>query len=404
MQRRWILVSMLAGALCVTAPACDQAGSAPFTDHSEAADFEPLTSGKADGIAATFEPSHIVDDVFFSAVDAVTTQGLQAFFESTPYGHRSWLADAWVDGQSAAATIVAASTREGINPILMVARMQIEQGLVSRTERPADKKVDFAFGCGCPDSTGCQESFRGLDKQVACAAETMRKLFFASRDGTGLWRRDVARTTLDHLSITPATHGTAALYAYTPWVLEGQGGNWLVWNITRKFYAHFRDHGLLNISAADLEDPWVGTPCSFDARCQLEGQDAGYCHVFDAAPGNHSGYCALPCDGYCPDQSGHAWTFCVSLDGGDTGSCVPQSKAENDYCDALAFTEPTEMERFVGTSGATPTSRTVCVPDLSASSAVGSHDEPASDSADSAEDEGEDEGEDEDDGWSWWFW
>ena len=39
------------------------------------------------------------------------------------------------------------------------------------------------------------------------------------------------------------TSATAALYAYTPWVLVGRGGTWLVWNVTKKYANHAIAHG-----------------------------------------------------------------------------------------------------------------------------------------------------------------
>ena len=41
-------------------------------------------------------------------------------------------------------------------------------------------------------------------------------------------------------------HATASLYAYTPWVLVNTGGNWLVWNITRKYEQHAIAEGYIS--------------------------------------------------------------------------------------------------------------------------------------------------------------
>ena len=68
-----------------------------------------------------------------------------------------------------------------------------------------------------------------------------------SAGGTGAWRKNHATRTSDSLMVTPRNDATAALYAYTPWVLQGTGGNWLVWNVTRKFLKHFDDAGTLHL-------------------------------------------------------------------------------------------------------------------------------------------------------------
>jgi hypothetical protein len=189
-------------------------------------------------VPATFDRNQVITDELFTDTGAVDGDQLQAFFEASPYGTRSWLADARIGGLRAADVIVEAARAEGLNPIVMVARMQVEQSMVSPTARPTQRRIDFAFGCGCPDGRACSEAFRGLDKQVACAARTLRRWYDASIDGTGQWRMGKSGRTLDPATVTPANHATASLYAYTPWVLTGRGGNWLVWNVTRKYVRH----------------------------------------------------------------------------------------------------------------------------------------------------------------------
>jgi hypothetical protein len=84
-----------------------------------------------------------------------------------------------------------------------------------------------------------------MRNQLRCATEVLTKKFGESVDGSGQWAMGKKRNTLDPLSVTPTNHATAALYAYTPWVLTGRGGNWLVWNVTRRFLSHFDEAGTL---------------------------------------------------------------------------------------------------------------------------------------------------------------
>ena len=65
--------------------------------------------------------------------------------------------------------------------------------------------------------------------------------------GSGQWRKGTARRTLDPRTVTPANDATAALYAYTPWVLVGTGGTWLAWNVTRKYVRHAETAGFLAV-------------------------------------------------------------------------------------------------------------------------------------------------------------
>jgi hypothetical protein len=47
--------------------------------------------------------------------------------------------------ERAADAIVAASSAEGINALGMLGRMQVEKSLISKTVRPSQRTVDFAF-------------------------------------------------------------------------------------------------------------------------------------------------------------------------------------------------------------------------------------------------------------------
>ena len=199
-----------------------------------ASDFEPVPDdAKADGAPARFDRNTIVSDAVFRepSFDAAT---LQAFFERTPYGTRSWLADASVGDVPAAVAIVEAASARDLNPLMLVVRLQVEGSFVSG-ERDPGARADYALGCGC--AGGCAGAVVGLEGQLACGAETLRGWYDASVDGSGTWRAGAPAHSLDGLRVTPATHATASLYAYTPWVLTDRGGNWLVWNVTRRYLA-----------------------------------------------------------------------------------------------------------------------------------------------------------------------
>jgi len=243
MRSAFVLASILLVTGC--------AGDGAYSDHDEDSDFEEVPGfgdGKADfaGIPTVFDRNLIMSDEQFTATDAVDADELQAFFEDSPYRNRSWLAD-YVDasGRRAADLIVDAALAEGLNPILLVARMQVEQSLVSKAVRPSSSRLDKALGCGCPDGGGCSSSYRGFAPQLACGARILRRWYDASIDGNGIWNVGVAKRTLDPLTVTPRSNATSSFYAYTPWVLQGRGGTWLVWNVTRKYFKHLDDMGLL---------------------------------------------------------------------------------------------------------------------------------------------------------------
>jgi hypothetical protein len=220
--------------------------------HDEASDFDPVAwsgGGKADlgGIPAQFDRNTILSDALFSAADAVDGDGVQAFLEHSPYGTRSWLADERFGTQRFADALVDIATSHNIDPVLLLARMQAESSLVSATVRPSKSRTDIALGCGCPDSASCSPAYRGLANQLACAADVLVGRFGDAAARTGSWQVGVNRKTLDGYLVRPTTNATAALYAYTPWVLPGRGGTWLVWNVTRRFLKGFDDAGKLRL-------------------------------------------------------------------------------------------------------------------------------------------------------------
>lgn len=223
----------------------------PVPDHDEPADFDPVdwSGGKADstGLPATFDRNTILSEKVFWAPNAVTGDAVQAFLEHSPYGTRSWLADATVGGARFSDAVVLIAQQAGVDPVVLLARAQVESSLVSATVTPSKTRINTALGCGCPDSGGCTSSDAGLGQQLRCSALTMAARDVDSHDGTGTWIAHQARTTSDHYRIIAANDATAAMYAYTPWVLPGRGGNWLVWNVTRKFLKHFDDAGTLTL-------------------------------------------------------------------------------------------------------------------------------------------------------------
>lgn len=367
--KRAVLGLVLMASACTDEPSIT--GDEPYVDHEESLDFEPV-EGKADGISATFDRNRVVDDDFFTAAHALEPADIQAFLEHTPYGRRSFLADEVVDGRPFSEVLVQVAQAHEINPIMLLSRLQVEKSLVAKSSRPSGQAVDFAMGCGCPDNKPCNEAYRGIDRQLDCAATTLRTHYDGSVEGTGQWRKGKARNTLDPLTVTPQTHATATLYAYTPWVLEGQGGNWLVWNITRR-YANALDLQL----TPGPRPGFVGSPCTEDleslpmdeqaryATCEFSAQgEGGFCFPFTTPSDDALGVCSLMCAGYCPDE-GNVTTFCAELEAG-AGFCLAKATSHNHDCADLPGTVATEVDRFVGSSGVASATARVCLPERKA--------------------------------------
>ena len=220
----------LAIVACLVACAGD-----PESEHEEAADFEvDPADAKADGLPSSFDQNFVVTDALLTDSLAMTVDDVQKFFEKNPYGTRSWLASYERDGMTAAEMIVEAAVAHDINPLILLARMQVETSIVSKTIAPTERTLNRA----CPDGGTCNPAFTGLRSQLDCGAKTLRRWYDGSIAGNGLWIKDRTKSTLDKRNVTPISHATASFYAYTPWVLVGSGGTWLAWNVTRKYVRH----------------------------------------------------------------------------------------------------------------------------------------------------------------------
>lgn len=176
-------------------------------------------------LEAQFDKNNVVSDEELQA-STMTEAQIQRFLDKTPYGSKSALAAYKENGKTAAEILFDAAATYKISPLALLARIQTEQGLISKTT--ASKSVtDIAFGCGCPDSASCGPKYYGLANQAACAAGSMRRsLDRQTAGGTTIsgWKRGTSKKTLDQLDIMPQNAATATLYTYTPWVGEAGGG------------------------------------------------------------------------------------------------------------------------------------------------------------------------------------
>ena len=96
-----------------------------------------------------FDKNDVVDDTSLKDVSAMSESDVQKFLEKTPWGTRSVLADYQQGGKKASTIMYERATSHGINPLAMLVRVQMEQGLVSKKTATA-ATIEIAFGCGCP--------------------------------------------------------------------------------------------------------------------------------------------------------------------------------------------------------------------------------------------------------------
>ena len=312
MDRLALILAVVTGVACA---AIDDASDDSIHDDL---DLEETDGGKADSTdpLGRFNPHRIVSDDAFFDVDAMDAADVQRFLEVTPYdGKRSFLADHRIaGGERVSSAFVRVAREQGLNPLVLLVTLQKEAGLISKTVAPSSHRVDFAFGCGCPDGGGCMAAFRGLDKQLACAGERMASYMEDLLDGqptiAGFFPGQSKRV-LDGTNVVPANRSTAIVYTYTPWILVGLGGNWLFWNVWRRYsIALGYQRGL----EPPFNEGYIGGACVTSADCFYAGAEC------------RTGFCSQSCTATCPDRTGpgFATTFCVTDPQSGGGRCVAQ--------------------------------------------------------------------------------
>ena len=220
-----------------------------------------------------FDKDDVLDDRTMGDSEAMTAGDVQAFLEKTPWGNASVLASYEEGGRSAAQIMVDAAQKHGINPLELLVRVQMEQGLV-RKESASERTISLAFGCGCPHAPVCKtspERYTGFANQAECAAGTMRRSMdraLTSKGTASGWARNRAKTTEDGVTIVPANATTAALYTYTPWVGEAGGGRKGVGGVSLH-------HRVWSSFAAAIAEPEETTTADAGAPDARHEEDAG---------------------------------------------------------------------------------------------------------------------------------
>ncbi len=167
----------------------------------------------------------------------MTSQEIQDFFEHTPYGNKTPLAEHTEGDKTAAEMIYDAAKEADVNPQLIMARLQVEQGLISRTAAVGEHSLDWALGVGATDK-GRIEEYRGFGNQVAGAAQTLRRLYDEYEPGD----EDHSTVGINYGddTIKPENAATYALFRYTPHTIDTElgktgGGNYLFMNVWNRF-------------------------------------------------------------------------------------------------------------------------------------------------------------------------
>ncbi len=318
--------------------------SQPPTNHLNQHDLALAVAAPATG----FSPNQLLSDGAMADALSFEATQIQTFFQRSPYGGSSFLSTYSSNGVRAADAIERISTRYSINPIVLLSRIQMQQGLVSESRYPTDgKRIEYLFGCGCKSPTECDAAYAGFDVQVDCFAYALRAsldAITANRVTLGGWGPGVERSTLDGITVTPENAATAALYDYDPRVGTFASDNSLFWLIFMNYSA------FLGYVPPDSAPPkgtsWIGDACEKDTACAAQG---GLC-----ATNYPGGMCTIGCTTTCPSEFGRPESFCASF--GDDGFCLKICNEVASSCrDGYAC-------RRVKQFGGGTSSQAVCVP------------------------------------------
>jgi pSer/pThr/pTyr-binding forkhead associated (FHA) protein len=177
-----------------------------------------LVVGPSAAQAPTYDTAFLTDDQLVN-VDSMTEAEIRAFLGSRNSYFYGEISD--VDGEifDAATVIAQAAQRYGINPQVLLATLEKESSGVSRATRPADATLAFLMGCVKPSTAR---------EQLMCAAE-MFHAYHNDLNNRGVttsgWRVGQAKTTVDGVSVTPATKAVAGQFTYTPYAGVRWGGS-----------------------------------------------------------------------------------------------------------------------------------------------------------------------------------
>lgn len=302
-------------------------------------------------VGGSFDANEILDAASMQDAGALDASGVQQFLEQTPYGAASFLAEYASNGVSASDAIAGAAARYALNPLVLLVRAEMDQGLVASTGYPSpSSRVEFAFGCGCEAPGSCDPTYAGFDRQVDCLGAALRDSLDAvaatGKTASG-WGPGITSTTIDGVNVTPDDDSTAALYEYTPLVDVGKaGGNWLFWNLWQAYAGAL---GYSPPSGPTGPTAWIGDACTGSGVCEYAGASGTCATQF---PG---GLCTLACNGSCPSSPSEAQTFCADF-GTQGGFCLAVCNPADPQCRGGYTCQS------VAQYGASGTTQAVCFP------------------------------------------
>ncbi len=176
----------------------------------------------------TFQKDYLISDHDFTDTTTMSVAQIQAFLEKKG----SCLAKPYRGG-SPAQMIYNAALKYGINPQVILTRLQCEQGLISK-KSATEKQLDWAVGVGCYDSGNWNQKFKGFDKQIEGAAATYKRHYDDAKKKLDAGQNITMN--IDGQTVKVKNAATYSFYKYCPHF----NGNKLFFDVWRGFRNKFK--------------------------------------------------------------------------------------------------------------------------------------------------------------------
>lgn len=201
--------------------------SSTSSSTSSSASKDVAPAGGDESWQETFQQDYLISDHSLTNSATMSVDRIQKFLASK----NSVLAKPY-RGSSPAQMIYDAARKYGINPQVILARLQCEQGLISKSTA-TEHKLDWALGVGCYDSGNWNQKFKGFDKQVEYAAQTYRRHYDDAK--ARLDRGEKITMTIDGRKVQVKNAATYSFYKYCPHFQ----GNKLFYDVWRGYRSKF---------------------------------------------------------------------------------------------------------------------------------------------------------------------
>ncbi|MFH1145713.1 MAG: hypothetical protein V1707_01990 [bacterium] len=207
------------------------------------------------GVDASFNPHQIIVDEDITDYNSMSKLDIQRFLEFKNSGLSRYQQVIPPGIPVSANEIIYNAAQEfKLNPEVMLATLQKEQGLIENSN-PSSYQLDWATGYSkCDTCPSGILKYKGFYQQVRAASEQLR--YYLDHPEEYQYRPGLTKNTKDGFSITPYNRATAGLYNYTPWRgwtnVNGTtiGGNYLFWKIwNRYFIPELPDNSLVKDSS-----------------------------------------------------------------------------------------------------------------------------------------------------------